>query len=159
MNYGAQKNIKNADGKTPVEVAGLNKETRECLGDFAMENNSDVIDDSSFVPNYLRYPVLNSKVDSVQGRKTEKINYETEQIRILKIRKARDADQDFIEIDVPQSKLNFENLKEIMCQELEVNNSHRVERIRKLPNTRLRRDIEVARLDNYSELELELLKM
>ncbi len=33
-----------------------------------------------------------------------------------------------------------------------------IERIRKLPNTRLRRDVEVQRLANYEELELVLSK-
>ena len=44
-----------------------------------------------------------------------------------------------------------------MCHELGVN-SAQVERIRKLPNTRLRRDIEICRLQNYAELELVLCK-
>ena len=40
-----------------------------------------------------------------------------------------------------------------MCKEIGVN-PHTVERIRKLPNTKLRRDVEVHRLENYTELEL-----
>ena len=44
-----------------------------------------------------------------------------------------------------------------MCHELGVN-SAQVERIGKLPNTKLRRDIEVYRLHNYTELELVLCK-
>ena len=44
-------------------------------------------------------------------------------------------------------------LQDLMCKELGVN-SAAVERIRKLPNTKLRRDVEVRRLENYTELEL-----
>jgi len=76
--------------------------------------------------------------------------------RIFKIRMAESNDPDFIEIDVPESNLNLPDLKEIMCHELEVK-SPAIERIRKLPNTRLRRDIEVTRLVDYAELELVLL--
>ena len=43
--------------------------------------------------------------------------------------------------------------QDLMCKELGVN-SATVERIRKLPNTKLRRDVEVRRLENYTELEL-----
>ena len=42
-----------------------------------------------------------------------------------------------------------------MCQELGVNNDT-VERIRKLPDTKLRRDVEVRRLEDYAKLELVL---
>ena len=47
---------------------------------------------------------------------------------------------------------SFQNL---MCQELGVN-SDTVERIRKLPDTKLRRDVEVRRLEDYAKLELVL---
>merc|ERR1712150_60572 len=78
-------------------------------------------------------------------------------ILILKIRVADSIDRDFIEIDIEDNQLNYQSLTDVMCHELGVN-SAQVERIRKLPNTRLRRDIEICRLQNYAELELVLCK-
>ena len=47
------------------------------------------------------------------------------------------------------------SFQDLMCQELGVN-SDTVERIRKLPDTKLRRDVEVRRLEDYAKLELVL---
>jgi len=74
---------------------------------------------------------------------------------ILKIRIANQTDQDFIEMDVEENQRSFQSLKDLMCQELGVN-SDTVERIRMLPDTKLRRDVEVRRLEDYAKLELVL---
>ena len=76
---------------------------------------------------------------------------------ILKVRISRSNDPDFIEVDLPEHLKTMKGLKELLCHELEVNNPDMVERIRKLPNTRLRRDIDVSRLEDYTELELVLM--
>ena len=67
-----------------------------------------------------------------------------------------DYDRDFIEIDVPINELSFRNLVEIICDELSVD-PKTIVKLRKLPNTKLRRDIEVQRLEDYQELEVEVL--
>ena len=66
-----------------------------------------------------------------------------------------DFDRDFIEIDVPINELSFRNLVEIICDELSVD-PKTIVKLRKLPNTKLRRDIEVQRLEDYQELEVEV---
>ena len=69
------------------------------------------------------------------------------------------TDPDFIEIDLPETQWTYQDLMSVMLNELcleEQPESHTIERIRKLPNTRLRRDIEVQRLVDYTELELIL---
>ena len=66
----------------------------------------------------------------------------------------------FIEIDLTEEHLNYSGLKQIMCEELNIPMEY-VRRIIKLPNTILRRDVEVQRMMNYTEIELkcwELLK-
>ena len=67
-----------------------------------------------------------------------------------------DFDRDFIEIDVPVNELSFRNLVEIICDELSVD-PKTIVKLRKLPNTKLRRDIEVQRLEDYQELEVEVI--
>ena len=91
----------------------------------------------------------NKKTNSV-GRKAQKI--------VLKIRIANAPDPDFIEVDLPKNKLNYNDLILAMCQELDVQ-PKKVERLRKLPNTKIRRDVEIQRLKDYEELELVLYKL
>ena len=81
-----------------------------------------------------------------------------EKIKILKIRLGQSNDPDFIEIDLPEPKWTYECLLEEMMNEFELTKEQgrSVERIRKLPNTKIRRDIEIQRLENYAELELIL---
>ncbi|KRT78603.1 hypothetical protein AMK59_8378, partial [Oryctes borbonicus] len=74
---------------------------------------------------------------------------------ILKIRIAGSTDPDFIEIEVPYWKLTFATLVKMCCEELGVEEAQ-VERIRKLPNTRLRKDSELKRLVNFQCLEVVL---
>ena len=80
------------------------------------------------------------------------------QLKIFQVRLVgrEDYDRDFIEIDVPINELSFRNLVEIICDELSVD-PKTIVKLRKLPNTKLRRDIEVQRLEDYQELEVEVI--
>ena len=57
---------------------------------------------------------------------------------------------------MPINELSFRNLVEIICDELSVD-PKTIVKLRKLPNTKLRRDIEVQRLEDYQELEVEVI--
>jgi len=136
------------------------------------------------VPNYIRDPPLAYQVDIGERNSTEKKprldpgladpvgdssnRYQRgaprkeefttrKQEVIVKVRVAGADDSDFIEVDLPRAALTLEYLIVISCEELGVPASG-VERVRKLPNTRLRRDKEVTRLTDYQELELVLKK-
>lgn len=74
---------------------------------------------------------------------------------VLKVRIAGSHDTDFIEIEIPRWNLTYSNLLNICCDELEVKPTL-VERIRKLPDTRLRKDSDVRRLNNLQSLEVVL---
>ncbi len=77
-------------------------------------------------------------------------------VRILKIRLVgRDEyDRDFIEVDLPAHCLSFRRLVDVVCEEFSID-PNSIVKIRKLPNTRLRRDAEIQRLNDYQELEVE----
>ncbi len=77
-------------------------------------------------------------------------------VRILKVRlSGRDEyDRDFIELDLPPQRLTFRGLVDAVCEEFSIDPKI-VVKIRKLPNTRMRRDVEVQRLTDYQELEIE----
>ena len=72
---------------------------------------------------------------------------------ILKVRVAGSDDPDYIEIELPGDSLTLESLVLTASTELEIE-AGQVERVRRMPNTRLRRDKEVARLPDYQEIEL-----
>ena len=177
LSNGALANVKNNQGQTPGEVA-TDSNVRRILG--AIEENGNINSSSQisarnaskFVPNYLQNPSAAYRPDNDQAKpstlledppaKFENSSNSVEPSSsspavILKVRISRSNDPDFIEVDLPEHLKTMTDLKELLCHELKVNNPDMVERIRKLPNTRLRRDIEVSRLEDYTELELVLM--
>ena len=74
---------------------------------------------------------------------------------VVKVRVANVSEKDFIEIELDRKRLNFENLMTTMCSELQVNRTL-VHKIRKLPDTIVRKDKDVKRLRDFQELELVL---
>ncbi|XP_009472472.1 PREDICTED: ankyrin repeat domain-containing protein 40-like [Nipponia nippon] len=76
---------------------------------------------------------------------------------VLKVRVQNLRDNDFIEIELDRQELTYRDLLRVSCCELGVN-PDQVEKIRKLPNTLVRKDKDVARLQDFQELELVLVK-
>ncbi|XP_063438276.1 ankyrin repeat domain-containing protein 40-like [Mytilus trossulus] len=74
---------------------------------------------------------------------------------VLKIRVAYLDDRDFIEVEMDKSNLTYESLKSVLCKELGVER-RLINKIRKLPNTILRKDKDVQRLCDFQELEVVL---
>ena len=74
---------------------------------------------------------------------------------MLKIRVADSYEKDFYEAELPSNMMTFDHLMTIMCSELSVDR-HLVTKIRKLPDTVVRKDKDVKRLQNFQELELVL---
>jgi len=119
-------------------------------------------------PNYLRNPALAYQVD-LGERNSEKKQRVEEEVEsrplrkapmpgkelILKVRVANSSDPDFIEIELPGSALTIEYLTVVACEELDIQ-ANQVSRVRKMPDTRLRRDKEIARLKDYQQVELVL---
>ncbi|XP_074870799.1 ankyrin repeat domain-containing protein 40-like isoform X2 [Carettochelys insculpta] len=73
---------------------------------------------------------------------------------VLKVRIQNFRENDFIEIELDRQELTYQDLLRVSCCELGVN-QEQVEKIRKLPNTL---DKDVARLQDFQELELVLVK-
>ncbi|MEJ1275596.1 hypothetical protein NN561_006493 [Cricetulus griseus] len=76
---------------------------------------------------------------------------------VLKVRIQNPSlqENDFIEIELDRQELTYQELLRMSCCELGVN-PDQVKKIRKLPNTLLRKDKDVARLQDFQELELVL---
>ncbi|KAM4761737.1 ankyrin repeat domain-containing protein 40-like [Cyanocitta cristata] len=76
---------------------------------------------------------------------------------VLKVRVQNLRDSDFIEIELDRQELTYQDLLRVSCCELGIN-PEQVEKIRKLPNTLVRKDKDVARLQDFQELELVLVR-
>uniref|UniRef100_A0A8D8M4X5 Ankyrin repeat domain-containing protein 40 n=1 Tax=Cacopsylla melanoneura TaxID=428564 RepID=A0A8D8M4X5_9HEMI len=80
---------------------------------------------------------------------------------VLKIRIAGDPqDDDFIEIELSApAELTYYSLVNIGCKELAIDSPSSIFKVRKLPNTIVRKDKDVARLTQFQELEFVLNSM
>lgn len=78
---------------------------------------------------------------------------------VLKVRIQNPSarENDFIEVELDRQELTYRSLLRVCCRELDISAEH-VEKIRKLPNTMLRKDKDVARLQDFQELEVVLEK-
>jgi len=180
-NHGADKSISTNKGELPAQLtsegvikvllsANLNK-----LSSTPQSKSIKKEESLPITPNYIRSPPLGYKVDT-NKREQEPVQEKrpridsakqtpqrrqvapapvtaTAQELILKVRVAGNEDPDFIEVEMPGDSLTLEYLAVVAAEELGVETSQ-VERVRKMPNTRLRRDKEVARLTDYQEVEL-----
>lgn len=132
------------------------------------------------VPNYLRHPELNHKVrigqSSLSSSAMPDVANPLPDIaavlvpevkpRILKVRirpddrKGRGQDlpeEDFYEVDVPEDQLKMGSICNFLERELPgMMKAEDVAYLRKLPNTRLRRDVELRRMSDYQEIEVVL---
>ncbi|CAH1154652.1 unnamed protein product [Phaedon cochleariae] len=151
---GADQHIKDFKGLLPFEVCSFSSN----------QNQGDQVG-VKFTPNYLRNPPLSSQVELgniIKSKHTDFGRMPTTSLPtsqnddlVLKIRVQGSSDPDFIEIEIPRWKLTYSTLLKICCSELAVQEDQ-VDRIRKLPDTRLRRDSDVKRLRDYQALEIVL---
>ncbi|KAL3272461.1 hypothetical protein HHI36_013941 [Cryptolaemus montrouzieri] len=156
-------------GADPTIVTDKNETIRDvCSSDSLLEklakgnlinSTNNINSDNKFVPSYIKN---SSQVDSVRPRikHSDISNMPTTMLPsvqdddiVLKIRISGSCDPDFIEIEIAKWKLTYKNLLKLCCEELQCS-ENQVERIRKLPNTRLRNDSDIRRLENYQALEL-----
>jgi len=176
-NHGADKSIATNKGELPAQLtsegvikvllsANLNKS--QATPKVVKKEESLAI-----TPNYIRSPPLGYKVDTgnreqaavqekrprvenakqtPQRRQVAQVTPQAQEL-VLKVRVAGSEDPDYIEVEMPGESLTLEYLAVVAAEELGVEPSQ-VERIRKMPNTKLRRDKEVARMTDYQEVEL-----
>ncbi|CAG5133055.1 unnamed protein product [Candidula unifasciata] len=172
LDRGADRNIKNKDGHTPAQLTS-NEEIRNLLG---VSSECEVkTTPLPILPNYLASPAfpyisndrdnqshfpVNSmyyKASGGDGRSvyTPTVSSSMSDELVLKARLANSDEKDFIEIELPRTQLHFAGLFSLMCAELGVDKSL-VAKIRKLPDTIIRKDKDVKRLTDFQELELVL---
>ncbi|ERE67816.1 ankyrin repeat domain-containing protein 40 [Cricetulus griseus] len=72
---------------------------------------------------------------------------------VLKVRIHNSKENDFIEIELHRQELSYQSLLQVSCCELGIH-PEQVEKMRKLPNTLLRKDKDIQRLQDFEEIEV-----
>ncbi|CAH1794380.1 unnamed protein product, partial [Owenia fusiformis] len=174
LQHGADPSVANSAGETAGQVTG-SADIQRVLGATPSENKRSEL---PIVPNYISNPVFPHVQDPRAGNMVDRVNSigETRQSRtehitngpiakkeysnnpseiVLKARVANAVETDFIEIELEWAKQTYDTLLNLMCHELGVNKAL-VFKIRKMPNTIVRKDKDVQRLTDFQELELVL---
>lgn len=165
LDRGADEAIVNSQGQTALEMA-TDFKVRTLLGDDSPAEDKAGGDKLPITPNYLRNPEFPHHARPEIGTFTSKatnslqaytdfgtVQYGDE--LVLKVRIFNAAEKDFIEIELPKTDLTFRTLLDTVCDELEVD-KELVVKVRKLPDTIIRKDKDVQRLLQMQELELVL---
>ncbi|XP_049775088.1 ankyrin repeat domain-containing protein 40-like isoform X1 [Schistocerca cancellata] len=166
---GADKNILTNKSELPAALCS-SAEIRKLL---ETPSNTDVQDSTQqlpIVPNYLKNPTLitmNSRkppaadsglsnssvpVHAAVAKSAQHSGAICDEL-VLKARVANSGELDFIEIELPHSELTYNKLLRVCCDELGVN-ATQVLRLRKLPDTVLRKDKDIRRLKDFQEIEV-----
>lgn len=72
---------------------------------------------------------------------------------VIKLRIANAPDPDFVEVELPTNNLTYQTLIQICCEEFGLC-PHQILKLRKLPNTKLRKDKDIKRLHHFQEIEI-----
>ncbi|XP_022907960.1 ankyrin repeat domain-containing protein 40-like [Onthophagus taurus] len=166
LSNGADSKLENQKGERPSNLSKNPSILNLLEPPTASDSNDSGEDNLKFTPNYIKNAPLNGQVDLGTKLRQRHPDFSTmpttalpaaqsDDDLVLKIRVFGSSDPDFIEIEVPRWKLTYNGLQKICCEELEICESQ-VERIRKLPNVRLRKDADVKRLMDFQCLEIVL---
>lgn len=185
LKNGADKDICNEKGETASNLCGTNPSLNVLFGGEPNgDASSSEREELPIVPNYIAHPVfpylsqtkerpnhIDSPVNLSRGpmdsrhhqpnpaptanSMSNQAHQPDDEELVLKVRVANHAEKDFIEIELEKRKLTFENLIATMCKELEVNRELAM-KVRKIPDTILRKDKDVKRLRDFQELEVVL---
>lgn len=163
-------------GETPAALCS-NPEVHKLL---AMEPGGTTIStesnpDLSITPYYLKHQPLNGRVDlgtsasvrkNTEGTHTNSVPV-TNPVKVghhvgdstqndelvLKVRIANSGDPDFIEVELPRTELSYSRLLRVCCEELGIS-ANQIVRVRKLPDTLVRKDKDVQRFRDFQEIEV-----
>jgi len=136
----------------------------------AVETSTSAVNDSSvkFVPNYLSNPAFpyggQSKSSPFQSYLQPTTNCTSQRTAeciddgelVLKLRIAESIEKDFIEVELDKKELTFANLVKTCKEELDIEEGREIRKVRKLPNTLVRKDKDVKRLKQFQEIECVL---
>ncbi|XP_011873512.1 PREDICTED: ankyrin repeat domain-containing protein 40-like [Vollenhovia emeryi] len=160
LKSGADETLRSEIGETPGSVCSNQQilyllNTNDDLERIMYDSSLRAVTSAYAPPDFLRAPANPSKVRNNVHDKTCACRpvASLQDELVLKIRVANTADPDFIEVELARSELTYQALLCLCCKELALN-LHQIQKLRKLPNTRLRRDKDIQRLQNLQEIEV-----
>lgn len=153
LKNGADRNVRSEIGETPASLCG-NQQILYLLdtsGDIARITNESM---HAATSAYAQSDFLHSAVNPPKIRNSayDDSRFKLQEL-VLKIRVANGTDPDFVEVELPRNELTYQALLCLCCKELELN-PHQILKLRKLPDTRLRKDKDVQRLQHLQEIEV-----
>ncbi|XP_038068795.1 ankyrin repeat domain-containing protein 40-like isoform X1 [Patiria miniata] len=165
LTHGADRSLTNGKGEIAAQLTDK-EELHSLLG-----GTPETLSNSSLpiTPNYIKHPPFPylSKTNGTAKSPladmnhdqpiTSRLSQDSSEELVLKVRVANSAETDFIEIEIDRNERTFSNLVLTCCRELNCEPAT-VVKVRKLPNTALRKDKDVWRLTDFQELELVLQK-
>lgn len=158
LKNGADKNLRSDLGETPASVCS-NQQILYLLG--ISGDNQRIMNESSLhtvtsaynQPDFLHTTANLSKTRNNAFTNESRFVGMSQDELVLKIRVANTADPDFVEVELPRNDMTYQALLYLCCKELDLN-PHQIQKLRKLPNTRLRKDKDIQRLENFQEIEV-----
>jgi len=184
LEQGANATIQNSKGQTPIDLATndairklfgmepvkpdtgtnvLGTEGPKLYGLLPLMRPEELVSqqaDDGLGPSHLEQSqVVGKKVEQshIEGENVGQSQIEGENVELLKTSKVLKVKtkgaEDFIELELKEE--TFESLVKEIRQEFELNSNTNINKIRKLPNTLIRKDRDVQRLEEYQELEFE----
>ncbi|XP_015179404.1 PREDICTED: ankyrin repeat domain-containing protein 40-like isoform X2 [Polistes dominula] len=157
LKHGADKNIMSESGETAVSLC-TNQQILQLLNsDIQPNTNGPMI--HQFMPKCIKNELLTTNIDSVQhlganhNRCELKNNNHLQDELVVKLRIANAPDPDFVEVELPMNDLTYQTLIQTCCEEFGLC-PYQILKLRKLPNTKLRKDKDVKRLQHFQEIEI-----
>ncbi|XP_033630895.1 ankyrin repeat domain-containing protein 40-like [Asterias rubens] len=170
LENGADLTLTNGKGETAAQLTDK-EDIHSILG-----GKPEVLANASplpITPNYIQNPpfpylsTTNGTVPSpashvsnkqpITDRVTNLPQFNHSEELVLKVRVANSSETDFIEIELDRNERTLANLVLTCCRELNCE-PQSIIKLRKLPNTIIRKDKDVWRLTDFQELELVLQK-
>ncbi|XP_065667407.1 ankyrin repeat domain-containing protein 40 [Hydra vulgaris] len=144
LHHRAEPSIKNFNGETAADVAFnekikqfiISKTTNICFQNFTEDK---YVQTEASHNNELMSVITTNVISSPE--------------LVLKIKEVKQTD--FIEIELDLSNLTYQNLIDTCAYELKLKSSLDISKVRKLPNTIIRKDKDVKRLNQFQEIEIE----
>lgn len=158
LKHGADKNIRSESGETPASLCSSPQILQLLYSDSQRNTNGPMVN-HQFIPKYIKNELLSTNVDPIQHSGINYTHYELKNNHhfhdelVIKLRMANAPDPDFVEVELSMNDLTYQTLIQICCDEFGLC-PHQILKLRKLPNTKLRKDKDVKRLQNFQEIEI-----
>ncbi|KAK2588923.1 hypothetical protein KPH14_001779 [Odynerus spinipes] len=157
LKHGADKRMRTQNGDTAAHLCSNQQILKLLNSDIQQNTNGPMM--HQFMPKYMKNELCPTNVDAVNHSGVINTHYESKNNNhlqdelVVKLRIANAPDPDFVEVELPMNDLTYQTLVHTCCDEFGLC-AHQILKLRKLPNTKLRKDKDVKRLQHFQEIEI-----